>query len=258
MKKLFSFEQKDSFFHSLDPLSKLIWQAGVFLLALIFTRAVPQFILLLSVLFVAVVFARIKPGEMGFLVMGTAFFCTMYFIIQTLLIGGDQVLFTLGPARVAVEGLDKAGAVALRFLILVCSARVFVGTTEPRDLALALVQKCRVPYTVAFSIFMLLRVIPLVEQEYADLRDARKVRGVQPQVGWVGRYRDFRGYAEALLTKGLRRSVVTAYSLESRAFRAYPERTYVKVVEVQTKGKVFAVTTVCLAGLAIAGFCLRF
>jgi energy-coupling factor transport system permease protein len=249
---LFMYEQKDSLLHSLDPLSKLVWLACMFVLSFIFTRAVPQFVLLLSVILVGIVLARIAPRETGFLVIVFSLFSVEYFIIQTLLIGGQQVLFEMGPIPVAAEGLDVAGTVALRFLVLVSTARVFVGTTEPRDLALALVQKLGLPYTVAFSIFMLLRLLPYMEQEYADLRDARKVRGVQIKSGLMASIRNSKDYVVVLLARGFRRGVVTAYSLESRAFRAYSERTYVRFIEVQTKGKIFAVTTVCLSGLAIA------
>jgi len=82
-------------------------------------------------------------------------------VIQTVLIGGTHVFLKIGPLEMTLEGMDAAGTVALRTVVLVIAARVFIGTTEPRQLALALAQQWRFPYSAAFSIFFLMRLLPL-------------------------------------------------------------------------------------------------
>lgn len=248
---LFSYEPKTSFLHSIDPLSKLSWVACIFLLSLVFVRAIPQLLLLLSVVAVAVVLGRISIRESGLLVMIFTAFSLTYFVMRTFLVGGEHVLFRIGTIPVAVEGLDAAGTVAFRFLVLILSARVFVGTTEPRDLALQLAQKMHLPYAVAFSIFMLLRLLPLMEKEYRDVRNARKIRRAKGRPRPLGGFRALRDYGVTLLARGFRRSVVTAYSLESRAFRTYPHRTFARVVQVRARGKAFAICVVALTALSL-------
>lgn len=243
-KILFAYEEKNSFFHSCDPISKMVWLICVSILSLLITRAIPQVALLLVVVATGIVLARIAPSEVGPLVVVFSGLALGWFLIQSLLIGGSHTLLEIGPLRFAAEGVDAAGAVAFRSIVLMMLARIFVGTTEPRELALSFVQKLRLPYSFAFSVFLILRLLPLFEQEFRDLRDARKVRGADSEIG-VKHYSTLvRDYTTMLLVRGLRRSVITAYSLDSRAFRAKPHRTYLKSVHITPQGKILSIASV--------------
>ena len=241
---LFAYEEKSSFFHSCDPISKIVWLICLSTLSLLITRALPQIALLLVVVATGIVLARIAPNEVGLLVVVFSGLALGWFLIQSLLIGGNHTLLEIGPLRFASEGVNAAGAVAFRSVVLVMLSRVFVGTTEPRELALSFVQQLRLPYSFAFSVFLILRLLPLFEQEFRDLQDARKARGADSEIGIKRHFEQVRDYATALLVRGLRRSTITAYSLDSRAFRAKPHRTYLKSVHITSQGKILIITCV--------------
>lgn len=238
---LFSYEQKNSFFHVCDPISKVIWLVSFSVLSLLIDSALPQLFLLLFVFILAVFFAKIKPSEMGFIVTFFIVFAFCWFIIQSTLIGGNKIFLQLGPIRLTFEGMNKAGAVALRSVVLIGLARVFIGTTEPRTLALDLVQRWKLPYTVGFSIFFMMRLLPLFEQEYSDLQDARRIRGADIRKGLLGIPTLLFDYTKSLLLRAFRRSVITSYSLDSRAFRARPNRTYLTRIYPSIEGKILIV-----------------
>ena len=249
-KILFAYEKKNSFFHSCDPISKIVWLICLSTLSLLITRALPQIALLLVVVATGIVLARITPNEVGLLVVVFSGLALGWFLIQSLLIGGSHTLLEIGPIRFASEGVDAAGAVAFRSVILVMLARVFVGTTEPREMALSFVQKLRLPYSFAFGVFLTLRLLPLFEQEFRDLQDARKARGADSEIGVKHYFSLVRDYATTLLVRGLRRSVITAYSLDSRAFRAKPYRTYLKSVHITPQGEILSIVSVAVIILA--------
>ena len=66
---------------------------------------------------------------------------------------------------------------------------VFVRTTDPRDLAIALVTQMHVPYRIAYAFFIALRIVPTIEEEIKIIRSAQAVRGVARKRGLTGRIR---------------------------------------------------------------------
>lgn len=241
---LFNYEEKESFLHSIDPISKLVWVIGVFVASILINHAIPQIFLLGTVFLTGIFLAKISIRESGLLVAIMGVFSILFFIFQSLVIGGPTVLFRFGWLSFSAEGMDIAGAVAFRGLTIVCVGRIFVGTTDPRDFALALVQKLKISYVFAFMILMVLRYFPLFEEEYRDLRDARAVRGILPVKGIRGVFTALKQYGIPLISRGLRRAETTSYALDSRAFRAYPQRTYTRQIEISRKAIVLVVFTV--------------
>lgn len=247
---LFAYEQKNSFFHRCDPISKVIWLLCFSAISWFTTSALPQAFLLTMVILTAVLLAKIGLREAGFMVTVFMLFALCWFLIQSLLIGGNQVIIKIGPFKFAYEGVNAAGAVALRSVVMVGLARIFIGTTEPRALALALVQRWKLSYTVAFSIFFMMRLLPLFEQEFVDMQDARKIRAADlPGLG--GALKTFVDYTKVLLVRGFRRSVITSYSLECRAFRARPHRTFLTKIQSSKEGGLLLILSLSITLISI-------
>jgi len=75
------------------------------------------------------------------------------------------------------------------------------------------------------------------------------VRGVAKQRGLAGRIRDMKRYAMPLLVGSLRRASIMVMSMESRAFGAYPQRTFLDPPKMGTGGRVFcAIMVAAVAG----------
>jgi energy-coupling factor transport system permease protein len=62
------------------------------------------------------------------------------------------------------------------------------------------------------------------------------VRGVVHQGGIVGRFGEMKRYAMPLLVGSLRKASMMVMSMESRAFGAYPQRTFVEAPHMSVAG----------------------
>ena len=92
---VFQFRSGRSFFHRLDPMTKLAWLVGISLLAFGAYIAWVQIVITAVVLFTALALARLSPVEIW---RGTWLFvlaCTSFLVIQTLTLPGTHVAFSI-------------------------------------------------------------------------------------------------------------------------------------------------------------------
>jgi len=242
---VFQFRAGSSIFHRLDPLTKLAWVLSVSLLAFGAYIAWIQILIAVLVLLTALFLGGLSPLE---ILRGTWLImlaCMSFFIIQALTLPGEHVAFRLLGRPVFAESADYALASALRIYTIVLSSLVFVRTTDPRDLAISLVTQMRIPYRIAYAFFIALRIVPTIEEEIKIIRAAQAVRGVARGRGVVARIGEAKRYAMPLLVGSLRRASMMVMSMESRAFGAFPQRTFVDAPRMTMGGGLF-----CAAMLA--------
>jgi energy-coupling factor transport system permease protein len=243
---VFQFRAGKSVLHRLDPLTKLIWLVSISLLAFGAYIAWIQIVLAAAVLGTATALGRISPTE---IFRATSIFllaAASFFVIQTLTLPGTHQAFRILGHPIYVESADYALASGLRIYTIILASLVFVRTTDPRELAVALVTQMRVPYRIAYAFFIALRIVPTIEEEIKIIRAAQTVRGVARQRGIAGRIRDMKRYAMPLLVGSLRRAAMMAMSMEARAFGAYPHRTFVDAPQMGTGARLFATTMLAL------------
>lgn len=247
----FQFRAGNSFFHRLDPLTKLAWLIAISLLAFGAYIAWVQIIITGFVLFTALVLARLSPAVIfrGTWLFGIA--CISFWIIQTLTLPGTHVAFHILGHPIYAESADYALASALRIYAIILSSLVFVRSTDPRELAIALVTQMHVPYRIAYAFFIALRIIPTIEEEIKTIGAAHAVRGVVRKGGITGRIGEIKRYAMPLLVGSLRKASMMVMSMEARAFGAYPQRTFVEAPHMTAAG--VAVCTLMLV-LVIAWY----
>ncbi|MBB3149464.1 energy-coupling factor transport system permease protein [Phyllobacterium trifolii] len=239
----FQFRSGRSLFHRLDPLSKLAWLLGVSLLAFGAYIAWIQIAIALAILGTALFLARLSPFE---IVRGTWLFiiaCLGFFVVQSLTLPGKTIAFHVLSMPIYAESADYALASALRIYTIILSSMVFVRTTDPRDLAVALVTQMRVPYRIAYAFFIALRIVPTIEEEIKIIRSAQAVRGVARKRGIAGRILETKRYAMPLLVGSLRRASMMVMSMEGRAFGAYPQRTFVDAPRMSATGIALMILT---------------
>jgi energy-coupling factor transport system permease protein len=240
----FQFRQGRSFFHGLDPLTKVVWLVGVSLLAFGAYIASIQVAITLAVLVTALGLARLSPSEIWRATWLFALACLSFLVIQTLTLPGTHIAFRLAGHPIYAESLDYALASALRIYTIILSSLVFIRTTDPRDLAIALVTQLRVPYRIAYAFFIALRIVPTIEDEIKTIRAAQAVRGVARQGGIAGRIREMKRYAMPLLVGSLRKASMMVMSMEARAFGAFPTRTFVDRPVIKARGLTVCAVTV--------------
>lgn len=242
-KNTFQFRAGRSLFHRLDPLSKFAWLIGISLLAFGAYIAWIQITIAVVVLLTALLLARMTPLD---IVKGTWLFiiaCIGFFVVQSLTLPGKTVAFHVMSMPIYAESADYALASALRIYTIILSSMIFVRTTDPRDLAIALVTQMHVPYRIAYAFFIALRIVPTIEEEVKIIRSAQAVRGVARKRGIAGRILETKRYAMPLLVGSLRKASMMVMSMEGRAFGAYPQRTFVDAPRMGVTGIALIVVT---------------
>jgi energy-coupling factor transport system permease protein len=123
-------------------------------------------------------------------------------------------------------GIERGLSVALRFLLVILSSMLFVGTTDPTLLAHSLTW-LRIPYRYTFSLVIALRFLPLFESENQIVRMAQKSRGIQPEVGGLGKIlRTIQYTFFPHLVSSLSRVESLSISMDGRGFGYSNNRTY--------------------------------
>lgn len=220
---MFQYARIHSTLASFDALSKFFWLFCVAVLVFIYP---PQLNL---AMFAILVLSAVILGRIGWRQMARAL-AILLLLASFFLIGGvfytkGTPLFQVGPFTYTREGLIVRGATAARILNVMFASAVFVWATNPRDLVTGLVW-LGLPYRIAYTIFVGLNYIPILSNEIGYIRDAQKLRGLQRDRSLRGALRSYGTYVMAVLLRSLRKAQITAFALDSKAFGAYKERTY--------------------------------
>jgi energy-coupling factor transport system permease protein len=129
-----------------------------------------------------------------------------------------QLLFT-GAGALAALGLG------LRVLAVALPGIVVFATTDPTDLADALVQNARAPARFAIGALAAFRLMPLLGDEWRLLRQARRARGVDAGLNPVALVRLAGALAFGLLVGAIRRGIRLATAMDARGFDSGRPRT---------------------------------
>ncbi|GAA2690714.1 energy-coupling factor transporter transmembrane component T family protein [Actinoplanes palleronii] len=153
-------------------------------------------------------------------------------LLSMLLFAADHsgdLLFSVGPLDVTTGVLSAAAGLILRIFAVALPGIVVFATTDPTDLADALVQNAKAPARFAIGALAAFRLLPLLGQEWRMLTLARRARGVDAGYHPVARLRLFASTGFALLVGALRRGVRLAVAMDARGFDAGTPRTYARV-----------------------------
>lgn len=231
-----------SVLHSLNPSIKLLTIALVMIaITFIFDVATPLAFFALTVA-AMLALGRLSPGGVLRSLLPFFLIALSFVVLNTIFhrpLGNETLLFSLGPLAVSWEGLEIGLSIGLRVLFLVSTSLLFVATTDPQELVLSLVQQARLGYKLAFALLVAYRFVPLFAEEYANIRAAATVRGIGRDRGLVARFIALRRDAVPLLASAIRRSERLAIAMDSRAFGAYPTRTYRKTMKVTSRDWLF-------------------
>jgi len=138
------------------------------------------------------------------------------------------LLVALGPFDVTTGVLITALALALRIFAFALPGVLVFATTDPTDLADALVQNAKAPARFAIGALAAFRLVPLLAQEWQMLTLARRARGIDAGRNPLARLRLFGSTAFALLVGALRRGGRLAVAMDARGFDSGLPRTYAR------------------------------
>jgi energy-coupling factor transport system permease protein len=123
--------------------------------------------------------------------------------------------------------LASAG-LALRVLAVAVPGIVVFATTDPTDLADALVQNARLPARFAIGTLAAFRLVPLLGQEWQSLTLARRARGVDAGRNPLAAGRLFASLTFGLLVGAIRRGTRLAVAMDARGFASGAPRTFAR------------------------------
>lgn len=118
-----------------------------------------------------------------------------------------------------------AFGLALRVLAVALPGLLVFATTDPTDLADAMVQNLRAPARFAIGALAAFRLLPLVSDEWRMLRLARRARGIDAGGNPLAGLRLLGGSTFALLVGAIRRGTRLATAMDARGFDAGTPRT---------------------------------
>ncbi len=158
-------------------------------------------------------------------------------VVGPLRIGGDTALSGLGLG-VRLVGIALAGLLATM-------------TTEPIDLADALVQQLRVSPRFAIGTLAAMRLVPLLGREWQTIGMARRARGVAAGSPFAA-IRLLGGRLLTLLVGAVRRGSRMATAMESRGLGARPCRTAARPQRMRLADWGWILGALVVAGGAVA------
>ncbi|MBU8856506.1 MULTISPECIES: energy-coupling factor transporter transmembrane component T [unclassified Micromonospora] len=176
-------------------------------------------------------------------------------LVTLVLFAADRsgpVLLQAGPVLVTEGVLVTALGLVLRMVAVALPGIVVFATTDPTDLADALIQNAKAPARFAVGALAAFRMVPLLEQEWRMISMARRARGVDAGRNPVAKLRLFASTAFTLLVGAIRRGTRLAVAMDARGFDAGTPRTVARPQRFTLADTLLVAGAALLAGAALA------
>lgn len=209
---------------SLDPRTKIIIvlcisTLAVFIQNIYILLSVLTFTIFLTALIGSGLLQVIKKiGAMWYLFLLIA-------VVQSIFIHSGKILIKVGSFELLTAGGVLLGIeFILRIFIIVYSAAI-LSTSSSREMIQGLVQ-WKIPYEIAFMVSITIRFLPIFSRELKDTVTAVQLRGVDLYRIQLRKRLKVYYYIFMLVVIGaVRKAHNLSVAMETRAFRAYPNRT---------------------------------
>lgn len=247
----------DSIIHRLDPRSKLL---AMFLLIVIsFWANNPITNLLLFV--VTGIFISLSGVPLSFFIKGLR---SMFFLIafttifQLFFITGGQVLWEIGFIKITSHGIEQAGIIFCRFVLIIFFSTLLTLTTMPLSLATAVesllspLKRFKVPvHEIGLMLSMSLRFVPTLMDDTTRIMNAQKARGVDFDEGSiVQKVKALIPILIPLFATSLKRADSLAIAMEARGYQGGKGRSQYRQLKWSLKD------TLTIFVILVLGFCL--
>lgn len=237
----YSYKNKDTVIHRLNPFCKLAWIASIFILALLFNHPIYLLLLFLSTL-PLVIAAKIWKEWVSFMKFAI-FICILVVLMNTLMNTlvsqhGSHVLleipFTLpvlGTPQITLESILYGVGMSLRLLAIISAFTILTFAIHPDDLMLAMI-KLKLPYKSVLLTSLSTKFVPALFEDVTRISDGQRSRGLELDKGnFIQRIKARSSVIIPLLSNSLDRSIQIAEAMESRAFGSGSKRTFYKGIK---------------------------
>ena len=247
----------NSIVHRLDPRSKLV--AMILLILIVFWANNPITNL---ILFVATgIFVALSEVPLSFFIKGLR---SMFFLIafttlfQLFFISGGHVLFEMGFIKITSYGIEQAGIIFCRFVLIIFFSTLLTLTTMPLSLATAVesllgpLKRFKVPvHEIGLMLSMSLRFVPTLMDDTIRIMNAQKARGVDFGEGNViQKVKAMIPILIPLFATSLKRADSLATAMEARGYQGGNGRSQYRQLNWMNKDSV-ALLLVSVLGLIL-------
>lgn len=130
---------------------------------------------------------------------------------------GETVLFVIGPFDATLEGVDFAGQIMVRLIVVAMALGLFGLTTDPRALVVDLEHR-GMPPRVAFAAAATLETIPAMIDRATTIQAAQRARGLDTEGSLRARLRGVMPLIGPVILSSLTEVEERSLALEVRAF----------------------------------------
>ena len=244
----------NSIVHRLDPRSKLV--AMILLIMIVFWANNP---ITNIILFVATgIFVALSEVPLSFFIKGLR---SMFFLIafttlfQLFFISGGHVLFEMGFIKITSYGIEQAGIIFCRFVLIIFFSTLLTLTTMPLSLATAVesllgpLKRFKVPvHEIGLMLSMSLRFVPTLMDDTIRIMNAQKARGVDFGEGNViQKVKAMIPILIPLFATSLKRADSLATAMEARGYQGGNGRSQYRQLNWMNRDSI-ALLFVCVLG----------
>ncbi|MBU0624028.1 MAG: energy-coupling factor transporter transmembrane protein EcfT [Candidatus Thermoplasmatota archaeon] len=227
------YTESGTFLHRMDPRVKIVAVATLSLLALIMSHLV--YLLVLAAVMVVLILLGRASFQKSMLAFGYVFRVMALIVVLWPIFnpGGTPVVFELGPIRITEPGIMAGIATAVRIFCLAASWYLLMFTTSQRDLVRGLV-KMGLRFDFGLSLAIALRFLPTFSAIVESIKDAQRARGMELDKGNLRkRARDYVAVLVPTIITALKMADMLSLALQSRAYGARADRTYVRELKMR-------------------------
>ncbi len=226
-----------------DPRIKLFLAAVFSSLGVIYSRLLP-----LSLLFICSSVCALVMNDKYFSLIKrirkllvVAIFIA---IIQSLSLRGGHTILSVGEFSLVTDlGLYRSVAFLLRMGIIITTS-IMLASSSSRDLIQGMIQ-LKIPYEIAFMVSIGVRFFPMFRDEFTDVVNALKLRGVNfKKIKVTDKFRVYSYLLMPIIINSLKRAKDLSVAMTARGYRAYPKRTSWRILKLKTSDYVILCTSV--------------
>jgi energy-coupling factor transport system permease protein len=216
-----------SWLHRRHPLTKLL--GVLFVVVAAFLLPAPALIPLGAALVAIVASAGLTGALLRSFRIPAGLLLSVVFLNALLFPGGRDVLVSLGPLAVTLEGLTFGLVSAGRLIVVFIAAIAFLSTTLPDDLLEGLVAR-GVSHRIAFVVLSAVQLVPRMQDRAGRILEAQAARGLAVDGSFRTRVRAIIPVIGPVILGALVDVRERTLALEARGFGARPGRTAYRVV----------------------------
>lgn len=220
-----------SIIHRLDPRTKIVFTTAFIVMLFLINNGWGY---LLSFILIATItlLSKIPISYIVRGIKGLVLIILLTVILNLFMTPGD-IIATLGPLTITMQGLKIATFMALRLILLVVGTSVMTLTTSPIDLTDGM-EWCirfipfirRYAHELSMMMSIALRFIPTLMEETERIMKAQKARGANFETGsLIARGKNLIPILVPLFISAFRRADELATAMEARCYRGGENRT---------------------------------